>query len=146
MKIKLIWVGKTKEQFILDGIKKYIKLLKPFADLEIVEIKEETGKDIQRMVQKEGERTTKTRAQYVLLDEKGKNLTSAEFATFVKGHGPAVSFVLGGAYGVSDDVREKAADMISLSKMTFTHELSRLVFLEQLYRAFTIIHRRGYHH
>jgi 23S rRNA (pseudouridine1915-N3)-methyltransferase len=146
MKIKLIWVGKTKEQFILEGIKKYLKLLKPFADLELVEIKEEKGKDIQRMVQKEGERTTKSRVPYVLLDEKGRNLTSAEFADFVKGHGPAIRFVLGGAYGVSEDVREKAVEMISLSKMTFTHELSRIVFLEQLYRAFTIIHRRGYHH
>lgn len=146
MKIRLIWTGKTKEQFILEGIRKYLKLLKPFADIMITEIKEEKGTEIKRMIEKEGERLFKFRIPYILLDEKGRSLTSQEFAEFIDKHGTSLSFVLGGAYGVSDKTRETAQDIISLSKMTLTHEMARLVLLEQIYRSFTILHRRGYHH
>lgn len=146
MKIRLIWAGRTKEQFIIEGIRKYLKLLKPYAEVEISEIKEEKGKDIQRMLEIEGERILSLKTSYVLLDEKGKNLTSAEFAQFIGRHRPVVNFVLGGAYGVSEKVKGMAKDSIALSKMTLTHEMSRMLLLEQIYRAFTIINKRGYHH
>jgi 23S rRNA (pseudouridine1915-N3)-methyltransferase len=146
MKIKLIWVGKTKELFIFEGINKYIRLLKPYAEVSITEIKEEKGKDIQRMLAKEGERIGRLQIPYVLLDEKGKDLSSVEFAKFLDDRKPVISFVLGGAYGVSDPVKEMARDRIALSRMTLTHEMARLVLTEQLYRAFTILHKRGYHH
>lgn len=146
MKIKVIWPGKTKEQFILEGIKKYLKLLRPYADVSIIEIKEEKGGDIRKMIEKEGERILKLQAPYTLLDEKGEALTSGEFAGYITEHKPPVNFVLGGAYGVSEEVKKTAKNTISLSKMTFTHEMSRLFFLEQLYRTFTIMHKRGYHH
>jgi len=146
MKIKLIWVGKTKEPFIAEGIGKFIRLLRPYADIAVTEVKEERGKDIQRMVEKEGERVTKLGLPYVLLDEKGKCLTSVEFAGFVRRHPHDLNFLIGGAYGVSDLVKEKAADSIALSKMTLTHEMARLFLLEQLYRAHTILQKRGYHH
>lgn len=146
MKITLIWVGKTKERFILEGINKYIGFLKPFAEVSITVIKEEKGKDIQRMAAKEGERIERLQIPYVLLDEKGKNLSSTEFAGFLDRRRPAVSFVLGGAYGVSDRIKTMARDTIALSRMTLTHEMARLVLAEQLYRAFTILHKRGYHH
>src|SRR5512143_265456 len=100
MKIKLAWVGRTKERFITEGINKYLKLLKPFADVSVVEIKEEKGKDIQRMVEKEGERILKLQTPFVLLDEKGEGYTSVEFARFISGHSSPVTFVMGGAYGV----------------------------------------------
>src|SRR3990172_4874076 len=145
MKIKLIWVGKTKERFILEGINKYLALLKPYADVGIAEIKEEKGKDILRMVEKEGERITRLKTPYVLLDEKGKSLTSIEFSRFIEKQGSSVSFVLGGAYGVSARVKEMAQTSLSLSGMTLTHEMSRLLLIEQLYRAFTIMQKRGYH-
>ena len=146
MKIRLIWVGKTKERFILEGINKYIRMLKPYAEVSVTEIKDEKGKDIQRMIEKEGERIEKLQVPYVLLDETGKSYSSVEFAKFVDSANPAVSFVLGGAYGVSDRVRQMAQARIALSSMTFTHEMARLVLAEQLFRAFTILHKRGYHH
>ena len=145
MKIRLIWPGKTKEQFILEGMNKYLKLSRPYADISIIEIKEEKGKDVMSTVEKEGERILKLQEPYTLLDEKGEALTSLAFAEYI-GHKPSVNFVLGGAYGVSEGVKKMAQKTISLSKMTFTHEMSRLFFLEQLFRSFTIMHKRGYHH
>ena len=145
IKIKLTWTGKTKEKFILEGVAKYLKLLGHYADVSISEIKEEKGTDTQRMIEKESERISKSGVPYILLDEKGKSLSSVEFAALIKNQ-PSVHFVMGGAFGVSDKVKKEARDIISLSKMTFTHEMVRLFFLEQLYRAFTIINKRGYHH
>ncbi len=146
MKIRLAWVGKTKERFIDEGIRKYLRLLRPFADVGVIEIKEEKGKDIHRMVEKEGERILKLPAPYVLLDEKGKGYTSAEFAEFIARRPSPPTFVIGGAYGVSEGVRDASESKVALSKMTLTHEMARLVLVEQVYRAFTIIHKRGYHH
>ncbi|MBI5632362.1 MAG: 23S rRNA (pseudouridine(1915)-N(3))-methyltransferase RlmH [Nitrospirae bacterium] len=146
MKIHLIWVGKTKELFIHEGLQKYLKLLKPYADVAITEIREEKVKDVSRMLGKEGERIQDLRTPYLLLDEKGETFTSVEFARLIEKQGAAATFLLGGAYGVSEDVKARAKKKIRLSAMTFTHEMSRLIFLEQLYRAFTILQKRGYHH
>jgi 23S rRNA (pseudouridine1915-N3)-methyltransferase len=146
MKIRLIWVGKTKEQFVIEGMRKYLRLLKPFADVSVREIKEEKVKDIHRMLEKEGERILGLRTPYVLLDEKGKMLTSVQFAEFIFSHGPEINFVVGGAYGVSEDVKKAARGTIALSKMTFTHDMSRIFLLEQMYRSFAITNKRGYHH
>ena len=146
MKIRVIWPGKTKEQFITEGLNKYLKLLRPYAEISVLELKEEKGNDISKMLKKEGERILKLQVPYTLLDEKGDLMTSGEFAGYIAEHIPSVNFVLGGAYGVSEDVKKTAQKKLSLSRMTFTHEMSRLFFLEQLYRAFTIIHKRGYHH
>ena len=145
MKIRLIWPGKTKEQFILEGISKYLKLSRPYADISIIEIKEEKGGDVRKVVEKEGERILKLQGPYTLLDEKGESMTSVEFAEYI-GQRPELNFVLGGAYGVSEEVKKTAQKTLSLSRMTFTHEMSRLFFLEQLFRSFTIMHKRGYHH
>ena len=145
MKIRLIWPGKTKEQFILEGISKYLKLSRPYAEIIIIEIKEEKDGDIRKVLDKEGERILKLQEPYTLLDEKGESMTSVEFAKYI-GHKPSVNFVLGGAYGVSEEVKKTAQKTLSLSKMTFTHEMSRLFFLEQLFRSFTIMQKRGYHH
>lgn len=146
MKIHLLWVGKTKEPFILEGLQKYLKLLRPYADVAITEIREERIKDINRMIGKESERIQDLRTPYLLLDEKGETLDSLEFARLIEKQGSSATFLLGGAYGVSADVKAKAIRKIRLSAMTFTHEMSRLIFLEQLYRAFTILQKRGYHH
>ena len=146
MKIRAIWPGKTKEQFILEGLRKYLKLLRPYADISTVELKEEKGSDVRKILEKEGERILKLQVPYTLLDEKGGMLSSLEFAGQIAENSHSINFVLGGAYGVSEEVKEKACDKISLSRMTFTHEMSRLFFLEQLYRAFTIMHKKGYHH
>jgi len=146
MKIRVIWPGKTKEQFILEGLRKYLKLLRPYADINTIELKEEKGSDVRKMLEKEGERILKLQVPYTLLDEKGEALTSIEFAAYLAGHQSPINFILGGAYGVSEEVKKKAHKTLSLSRMTLTHEMSRLFFLEQLYRAFTIMHKKGYHH
>jgi len=139
-------VGKTKEPFIHEGLQKYLKLLQPYADVVVTEIREEKVKDINRMLGKESERIQNLRTPYTLLDEKGETLDSVEFARFIEKQGSSATFLLGGAYGVSEDVKAKAKKKIRLSSMTFTHEMARLIFLEQLYRAFTILQKRGYHH
>ncbi len=146
MKVQIIWVGKTKEQFVRNGIEKYRKLLKPFTNLAIRELREEKGKNVPRMIEKEGEKIITMNIPYILLDEKGKQLSSVEFAQLLQQNRPTLNFVLGGAYGVSEKVKKMATTRLALSKMTFTHEMSRLFLVEQLYRAFTIIRGRGYHH
>ncbi len=146
MKIKAIWVGKTKEPFIREGLNKYLRLINHYADADIVEIREEKGQDFQRMIQREGERILKLNLSFVLLDEKGKNISSTEFARFIDDRKPAINFVLGGPFGTSGEVKKAAAQVLSLSSMTLTHEMARLVLLEQIYRAFTIIKKQGYHH
>jgi 23S rRNA (pseudouridine1915-N3)-methyltransferase len=146
MKIRLIWVGKTKEQFVIEGMRKYLRLLKPYVDVSVKEIKEEKVKDIQRMLEREGERILKPRIPYVLLDEKGRMLTSTQFAEFIFSQGHEINFVVGGAYGVSEEVKKAAQGAIALSKMTFTHDMARIFLLEQIYRSFTIVNKRGYHH
>jgi 23S rRNA (pseudouridine1915-N3)-methyltransferase len=146
MKIKVIWPGKTKEHFVLEGSKKYLKLLGPYADIQLIELKEEKGSDVPTILRKEGERILKSQTQYTLLDEHGESLTTSEFARYMTECESSVSFVFGGAFGVSEEIKKTAQRTIALSRMTFTHEMARLFFLEQLYRAFTIIHKRGYHH
>ncbi len=146
MKIHLIWVGRTKERFILEGLHKYMKLLKPYAEVGITEIREEKGSDIPRMLAREGERIERLQVPYILMDETGKNLGSVEFAGFLARRASPVGFVLGGAYGVSERVKEMAVETIALSRMTLTHEMARLLLAEQLFRACTILHKRGYHH
>jgi 23S rRNA pseudoU1915 N3-methylase RlmH len=86
MKIRVIWPGKTKEQFILEGMKKYLKLLRSYADIHITELKEEKGNDVRKIPGKEGERILKLQAPYTLFDEKGETLTSIEFAEYLAEH------------------------------------------------------------
>ncbi|MEJ2182124.1 MAG: 23S rRNA (pseudouridine(1915)-N(3))-methyltransferase RlmH [Nitrospirota bacterium] len=146
MKVRILWVGKTKEAFLAEGIGKYLALLQPHADVRVVEIKEEKGgKDPVRVLRREGERIVKQAETYVLLDERGREMTSEELAGFL-GDRPRVDFVVGGPHGVSEDVRRRAAATLALSRMTLTHEMARLLLLEQLYRAVTIKAGTGYHH
>jgi 23S rRNA (pseudouridine1915-N3)-methyltransferase len=145
MKVRIIWTGKTRESYAAEGIGKYLKLLKPMAKLEIVEIREQKSGNMETRLSKEGEKILKQSSSYILLDERGRELSSLEFADALRDRVQA-DFVLGGPYGVSDEVRSAAADTISLSRMTLTHEMARVLLLEQLYRAMTIMKRGGYHH
>ena len=105
------------------------------AQVAIVEIKERKGKNVEDYLSR----------PYVLLDRSGKEFTSIGFARFLQER-ESVDFVIGGPYGVSDDVRNKAESIMSLSRMTFTHDMVRVFFLEQIFRAMTIIHGKEYHH
>jgi 23S rRNA (pseudouridine1915-N3)-methyltransferase len=144
MKIRLLWSGKTKERYLQEGISYYLKLLTPVAHVSVVEIKEEKGKGAAAQTA-EARKIMKQTTGFYLLDEKGRQFTSVEFASFLKGQ-ESMDFVIGGAFGVADEIRKNAKGSMALSKMTLTHEMARLLFLEQLYRAFTILKGKEYHH
>lgn len=145
MKIRLFWLGKTKERYLLEGINYYINLIKPYAKISLIEIKEEKGKEIERSLYLEGKKILRQTKSYVLLDEKGKMFDSLEFSKFLK-EKDSIDFLIGGSYGVSTEIKEKASLLLSLSRMTFTHEIARLLLLEQIYRAMTILKGQEYHH
>lgn len=156
MKVKLVQVGKTEEGYLEQGISVYKKRLQHYAKTEEVTVKSpahaaKQGAKAQKKT--EGEEILKHVAatdKLVLLDEKGKEYTSAEFARYLEKESLAsvktLVFVIGGPYGFSEEVYSKAAGRISLSRMTFSHQMIRLFFWEQLYRAFTILKGEKYHH
>jgi 23S rRNA (pseudouridine1915-N3)-methyltransferase len=118
------------------------------ARVEVVEVRDERGTDPGAARTREGERILKSAGggDFVLLDEGGREMSSRELAAFA-GERDSLTFVVGGAWGVSEEVRRAAGSRLSLSRMTLTHEMARLVLLEQLYRALMIqTGREGYHH
>ena len=149
-------MGKTRERFIQEGLEKYFRYLKPYADVEIKELKEEKIhdlKDAPLIRKKEAERIFKAvpaNAFFIALDERGQEFTSHEFAVFINGLLESgvreAAFVIGGAMGLDESIAERANKVIALSRWTVTHEMARLVLLEQLYRAFTIIKGKTYHY
>jgi 23S rRNA (pseudouridine1915-N3)-methyltransferase len=149
VKIRLLWVGKTRTRFISEGIEHYIKLLRPMVNLNIVELKEARGMAKVAVLDAEAKAILRASKDYILLDERGLEPTSVGFAELLQGYlqsSKTIDFVFGGAFGVSSEVKKNAMATLSLSKMTLPHELSRLVFLEQLYRAFTILKGKEYHY
>ena len=143
MKVKLIVIGKIKEVYYREACEEYIKRLQKYCSLEVVEIKDQ-GKE------KEAEKIlAKLRDAYVIaLSEEGKQFSSEQFAAFLKKieQNKNIVFILGGPYGLSEKVKQRAHLLLSLSAMTLPHELCRVVFLEQLYRACTILKNEKYHH
>ena len=155
VKIKVIAVGKIKESWIKEGMLHYQKLLKKYVELELVEIKEEKitkSRDTETILDAEAERILRYIEKHslcVALDVKGKNLRSESFAKLLeenlsRGYSEFV-FILGGALGLSRRVLDACPIKLSLSQMTFTHEMSRLILLEQIYRAFSILKGTKYH-
>jgi len=155
MKIKLLAVGQTNMSFVEQGFNEFEKRLKHYTDFEplVISNPKNSGKlEVQELKKKESENIlVKIQASdfVVLLDEKGIQFTSVEFATFIQKRMNSgmknLVFVIGGAYGFSEDMYERANAKLSLSKMTFSHQLIRLIFAEQLYRAFTILRNEKYH-
>lgn len=155
MKITLLVVGKTTDTHIELLIQEYQKRLAhyiPFNIQVIPELKNTKALTPEQQKQTEGElilRTINSSTDLVLLDEHGKEFRSIEFADYVQkkmSSGRDVVFVVGGPYGFSQTVYERANDKISLSKMTFSHQMVRLFFVEQIYRAMTILRGEPYHH
>jgi 23S rRNA (pseudouridine1915-N3)-methyltransferase len=148
-KIRLVWVGKTKDSFIGDGIGKYLKLLAPYMKVEVLELREAADADPAAARKREAARILEKTSSFVLLDEAGDEMSSPEFAGFVNTlaeSSASVDMVIGGAFGTADEVKNAAARKIALSRMTFTHQMTRVILLEQLYRAFTIIKGKTYHY
>lgn len=156
MKIELAVIGKTSIGYLKQGIDEYIKRLKHYVPFEIKYIDDiKNTKNISEDQQKrtEGAKILSLLDKsdfVVLLDEHGKEYTSMQYSSYIQKRmlsgAKKVVFVIGGSYGFSQEVYDRANDKISFSKMTFNHEMIRLIFMEQLYRAYTIINHEPYHH
>lgn len=156
MNITLLTVGKTNIKWVKDGIETYTSRLKHYVSFrisEIPELKNASSLTKEQIKSKEGNlilKNLKDNDEVILLDERGKEHTSKEWAGIIEkkmiNGSRDLVFVIGGAYGFSDEVYDRASGMISMSKMTFSHQMIRAIFIEQLYRAFTIIKGEPYHH
>lgn len=156
MKIKFICVGKTGHTFLEAGELEYLKRLKHYIQLERVEIpdikqaKNLSKSQINVLEGKEILAKVSPSDTIILLDENGQKFSSLKFSEFIQqklNTGiKTLVFVVGGAYGFSDELYHAASAKISLSEMTFSHQMVRMIFLEQLYRAFTILRNEPYHH
>lgn len=156
MKITLLTVGKTDRDWVKQGLDIYMARLKhyiSFSIVEIPELKNVSSLSKEQIKSKEGElilKNVRPTDDLVLLDERGKEHTSVEFAKLLQDKinylGKDIVFVIGGAYGFSEDVYRRADSKMSLSRMTFSHQMVRAIFAEQIYRAFTIMRGEPYHH
>lgn len=155
MKIKIIALGKVKEKYLSEGIEEFQKRLKPYINLEIIELNQLEIKDenlTEKILDKEGEKILsciKSDAYVITLEIEGKSLSSVEFSKQIEklaneGYGEIV-FVIGSSCGLSKNVSMRADFKLSMSKMTFLHNFARLILLEQIYRAFKIQKGETYH-
>ncbi len=156
MKITLLTVGKTDKDWVRQGLDIYVSRLKhyiPFSIVEIPELKNVSALSKDQIKIKEGDlilKNLRPTDDVILLDERGKQYTSVELARIIQDKisyaGKDIVFIIGGAYGFSDTVYQRANSKLSLSKMTFSHQMVRAIFVEQIYRAFTIMRGEPYHH
>ncbi len=157
MKITIITVGKLKEKYLVEGIKEYAKRLSKYTKLELIEVKDEhapenqSQKDINLIKQKEADRIeTKLKDSYIItLAIEGKQISSEDLANQITKittyHNSNITFIIGGSLGISDSIKKKSNLLLSFSKMTFPHQLMKLILLEQIYRSFRINNNEPYH-
>ena len=154
IKINLVCVGDIKEKYLKDAIDEYSKRISRFANLKIIEIKENVAtssnqSNIVQALKKDADEIIKHISGYpIYLDIGGKMLTSVEFSKKIESISlisSEITFIIGASNGVHDNVKEACKEKISFSKMTFPHQLMRVIFLEQLYRSFTILNNIAYH-
>lgn len=156
MKITLILCGKTDDDYIVKGFTMYEQRLKHYISFETIiipSLKNTKALSNEQQKQKEGElifKNIQLSDRLILLDENGKEYNSISFSEFIQQQMNSgiknVVFVVGGPYGFSEGIYKRANGKVSLSKMTFSHQMVRLFFVEQLYRAFTILKNEPYHH
>lgn len=156
MKISLIAVGKTEDKYLIEGIEKYLNRLKHYIGFSLNIIPELKNTKNLTEAQQKGKEAELILKQLnnsdvlVLLDEKGKKYTSVQFSQYINkqmiGSVQNLVFVIGGPYGFDESIYKRANYSVSLSEMTFSHQMVRLFFVEQLYRAFTILKNEPYHH
>ena len=152
MRLRIAWVGKSREAWVKEAVAEYSGRIRRYAPLELCEVRDEKGAEAEEMRRRECERLEKqvpAGATLVLLDETGEQMDSPGLAVFIgKQRDNGVTdlvFAIGGAYGFSEEFRRRGR-LLSLSAMTFTHQMVRVFLLEQVYRAFTIINGEPYHH
>jgi 23S rRNA (pseudouridine1915-N3)-methyltransferase len=156
MRFRIVMIGKTQKGFLQEGEDVYLKRLTHYLKVEkivIPDIKNASKKNKEQLKQEEGKALLdylKDSGPFILLDEKGKQRSSENFANWIQSKmnqgGKHITFVIGGAYGFSKEVYDAASEKIALSDLTFSHQMIRLLFVEQLYRAFTILRNEPYHH
>ena len=155
MRVSLLTVGKTDIKWVSEGLEVYSSRLQhyiPFEVREIPELKNVSALSKEQIKTAEGRlilKALKDSDELILLDERGKEFRSVEFADWLQRkfqQGRDLVFIIGGAYGFSQEVYSRAGGMVSLSKMTFSHQMVRTIFVEQLYRALTILKGESYHH
>lgn len=155
MNINIVAVGKMREKYIKSGIEEFLKRIQPYSSVKIIEIEAETAKSdeqIKKAMFTEGQKILNIlsdNAYIVVMDISGKKLNSEEFASKIqnintKGINQLI-FIIGGAFGLDEEVKKRADFSLSLSDMTLPHQLARLFLLEQIYRAFKIINNEPYH-
>ncbi len=149
--IKIITVGKIKEEYFKDAITEYKKRLSKYTDIEIIEVQDEGLVDIKTSLKKESERILKyiNQKDYIItLEIEGKQLSSPELANKINNiynNSSNITFIIGGSYGLADEIKQLSNFKLSFSKMTFPHQLFRVILLEQIYRAFKINNNESYH-
>ena len=149
--IKIICVGNIKEEFFRDAIEEYKKRLTRYSKIEIIEVKDISYDDIDKSINLEGIEILKhidSKDYVITLEIEGKELSSEEFAQkleSIQTINPNITFVIGGSYGLSENVKERSNYKLSFSKMTFPHQLFRIILLEQIYRSFKILNNESYH-
>lgn len=157
MTIKIYAIGKIKD-FYKDGVDEYLKRISGYSKIQVTEVKDDSisekpsDLEIKKAIDNEGRRVLsllKNNEFLIGLDLNKKEFTSEEFASFlldkIVNNGSSVSFVIGGSYGLSDELKNRANASICLSKLTYPHQLARLILVEQIYRAFKIINNETYH-
>ena len=148
---KLICVGKIKEKYLKEAINEYQKRLSKYTKLDIIELKDITYDDIDKVKKEEGEnilKNIKNSDNVIILDINGQELTSLELSKKIESleqQNSDLTFIIGGSYGLSEEVKKRANYSLSFSKLTFPHQLFRVVFLEQLYRTYKIRNNESYH-
>lgn len=149
--IKLICVGKVKEKFFEEAVKEYQKRLSRYTKLEIIELDDIKGDNPTVIMEKEGELINKNigpKDYVITLEIDSKEFTSEEFSKKIETlqmENSNITFIIGGSYGISSAIKQRRNIAISFSKLTFPHPLFRVIFLEQLYRAYKIMHNETYH-
>jgi len=148
--ITIITVGKIKEKYIREGIDEYLKRLTKYAKIELIELDDECF-DKEKTLKKEAEKIEKKlnkKSFIITLEIEGKQLNSLEFANLIDKitvNNSDITFIIGGSYGLSSDIKKLSNYRLSFSNMTFPHQLFRLIFIEQLYRSYKILNNETYH-
>ena len=149
--IKIITVGTIKENYLKEAIEEYKKRIQKYTNIDIIELKDEDFNEIEKTLKVEEEKILKQLSEkdYIItLEIEGKEYTSIEFAKKLESiqiENSNITFIIGGSYGLSQNIKEKAKLHLSFSKMTFPHQLFRVILLEQIYRSFKIMNNEKYH-
>lgn len=149
--IKLITVGTIKEKYLKDAIEEYTKRIKKYTNIELIEVKDEGLVEESKAISLEAEKIKKhlsPRDYIITMEIEGKQLTSEEFSeklNQIQIENSNIVFIIGGSYGLSDEIKQLSKLHLSFSKMTFPHQLFRVLLLEQIYRCYKILNNESYH-